>query len=631
MADTKALFSQQFDAARTAWTHGDEPAAAESLRWAIVAARSDRSLRPELASALFNLGKLSRKLGQAGEAEAEALLNESLAIAEELFGRKGTALAPLLHELSRLYLQQSQHARAEDALGRLLAIARLKGEEHPDVATALVDLAFVKRKLGDDASAEALYRDALRIREKVLEPNHMVTVGTLERLSETCAARGNFAEALALLRRALPAREAALGAGHERVRAARSRLAELESHTAMAADKPVAAAARATKDVVDTPSTQAPSSINSKDLEFLGGSEPRVLRPVPRPRERAKTPTIVAAVAATSFMASSIQAPSASQIVTSSPESARPFDGVPGRESRGAYRDLLLADVTYGGDVGSADAARGDATVAPVQTDSPEPARKKRTVRYASVGVAAVAVGIAGVLMLRPRVGSGGVPVSTEASAAQRTTAQGAPTVTVPATKTASIGTGAAAMVAAAHADSPVTTAAVIQREQRAPESAPPQLRAPRVTVHLDSVNIPSMPAAPSVDAILRSAERQRASDSGRTETKDEVSRPTSADVDHAHTAPKIMGRPPEPAFPDALLRSGTRDGQVVVRFIVNELGRVDVASIIVEQSDHELFTAAVRDILSRFRFEPAYTLGAASKPVAAWVSVPFRFTTKKR
>jgi len=88
---------------------------------------------------------------------------------------------------------------------------------------------------------------------------------------------------------------------------------------------------------------------------------------------------------------------------------------------------------------------------------------------------------------------------------------------------------------------------------------------------------------------------------------------------------------PPGVAFPDALLRSGTRDGQVVVRFIVNELGRVDVASIIVEQSDHELFTAAVRDILSRFRFEPAYTLGAASKPVAAWVSVPFRFTTKKR
>lgn len=67
------------------------------------------------------------------------------------------------------------------------------------------------------------------------------------------------------------------------------------------------------------------------------------------------------------------------------------------------------------------------------------------------------------------------------------------------------------------------------------------------------------------------------------------------------------------------------------MRFLVNEFGRVDVASMIVEQSDNPLFTAAVRDILPGFRFEPAHTIGAESKPVAAWVRVPFRFTTKKR
>ena len=325
MADTKALFTQRFDAARTAWTQGDEPAAAESLRSAIIAARSDPSLRHELASALFNLGKLSRKFGRAGEAEAGPLLTEALAISEELFGSEGPALAPVLHELSRLHLQQSQHARAEGALERLLAIARVKGEEHPDVAAALSDLAFVKRKLRDDASAEALYRHALRIREKVLEPNHAVTVGTLERLSETCAARGNFAEALALLHRSLPTREAALGAGHERVRAARSRVAELELQMAVAANTAAAAAARAITDAkpaparlervpdspVDTPSTHAPLPIDSKELEFLGESEPRVLRRVPSPRERSKTPTVTAAVAAASLMASSIQTSSA--------------------------------------------------------------------------------------------------------------------------------------------------------------------------------------------------------------------------------------------------------------------------------------------------------------------------------
>jgi len=636
MTDTKALFTQWFDAARTARAQGDEPAAAESLHSAISAARSDPTLRRELASALFSLGKLSRKFGQAGEADAGLLLTEALAISEELFGSEHAALAPVLHELSRLHLQQSRHTRAEDALKRLLAIVRVKGDEHPDVAAALSDLAFVKHKLGDEASAEALYRDALRIREKVLEPNHMLTVGTLERLSETCAARGNFAEALALLHRALPTREAALGAGHERVRAGRSRVAELESHMA-AANTAAAAAARAT--------------IDSKKLEFLGTSEPRVLLPTPSPREWAKTPTVAAAIAAASLMASSIQAPSASQIVISPPESARPSASVTGRESGAAHRDVVLADVILA-DVVRAEVASGDAApasaalddwqspVAPVHADSPEPAQyKKRTVLYASAGVAAVVIAMAGLLVLRPRAASGGDPVPTEARASQPTSAAGAPVVTAPPTRIVSAAIGAAAMVAATRADSlrgasatPASTGSVIQREQRASESARPELRLPTVEVHLDSASIATTPVLPSVDAIIRPAmERQRASDTVRTEPRAPVSLPTPADVVYAHTSPRIIGRVPDPGFPNALLRSGQREGQVLVRFIVDELGRVDVASTIVERSDHELFTDAVREVLPLFRFEPARTLGPESKPVAAWVSVPFRFMTKKR
>jgi TonB family protein len=103
-----------------------------------------------------------------------------------------------------------------------------------------------------------------------------------------------------------------------------------------------------------------------------------------------------------------------------------------------------------------------------------------------------------------------------------------------------------------------------------------------------------------------------------------------TADVDGAYTSPKMIGPAPDLAFPAALLRSGLREGLVVVRFMVNELGRVDVASLVVEQSDQELFTAAVRAVLPRLRFEPAHTLRRPSTPAAAWVSVPFRFTTKK-
>jgi len=450
-----------------------------------------------------------------------------------------------------------------------------------------------------------------------------------------------------------------LGPGHERVRAARSRVAELELQMAVAADTAAAAEARATKGgkptpawlkrlpdaVADTPSsTHAPSPINSKKLEFLGDSEPRALRPVPRPavprpRDRSKTPAVAAAAVAASFMASLVPTPAASQIIISPPESTRPFGSVTGLESGAAYRDIVRPDVLYR-DVASSDAAFDDqrSTVAPAWTDSPKPARKKRTVLYASAGAAAVTIAIAGMLMARPRTGKGRNPAPTELNAAEPTAAASVPVATKPATRIAATVTSAAAAVAAKHSDSlrgdsatSAPTAAPIQ--QPAPESAVPEIRAPRVDLHLDAIKIPSTPAAPSVDAMLRSAiERQRAPDTERIGAKAEVApRPTSPEVENAHTSPKLIGRVPDPGFPDALLRSGPHEGEVVVRFIVNEFGRVDVASMVVEQSDNEQFTAAVRDILPRFRFEPAHTLGPDSKPVPAWVSVPFRFTTKKK
>jgi len=169
------------------------------------------------------------------------------------------------------------------------------------------------------------------------------------------------------------------------------------------------------------------------------------------------------------------------------------------------------------------------------------------------------------------------------------------------------------------------------QPEKRAPESAPPELRVPRVEVQMRPIKIPAIEvpniSAPSVDAIVRSAtERQRASDTSPTvPTPPEVQRP---DVERPVIPAKIIGRVPEPRFPEAL-RSRKREGEVVVRFIVNEFGTVDVASMIVERSDHDLFTEAVREILPRFRFEPARTQAPESKPVARWVSIPFRFAAK--
>ena len=161
-------------------------------------------------------------------AEAERLLIEALLIGERTFGAEHLSLGTVLNELGRLYIRQGQHECAEEVLERLLRITRTKGEEHPDVATALAGLAVVKRALDDDAAAEQLFRGALRIRQRALAPQHMAIVVTMEQLSETCAARGNVSEALTLLQRALPTREAALGADHATVRGLRARIADLE-------------------------------------------------------------------------------------------------------------------------------------------------------------------------------------------------------------------------------------------------------------------------------------------------------------------------------------------------------------------------------------------------------------------
>src|SRR5258705_1365961 len=223
MTDSRRLYTEKLDAARLALSRNDRAEAAVAFHAAIDVARSERGLDPEVVSALVHLGKLEQELGR--PAEAERVLSEALETGERCFGAEHPSLGAVLNELSRLHIRQSHHARAEAMLERLLRITRAKGEQHPDVATALAGLALVKRALGGHAAAEQRFREALHIRESALAPHHMATVVTMEQLSETCVARGNLSEALTLLQRALPTREAALGADHATVRALRSRIA----------------------------------------------------------------------------------------------------------------------------------------------------------------------------------------------------------------------------------------------------------------------------------------------------------------------------------------------------------------------------------------------------------------------
>jgi periplasmic protein TonB len=79
----------------------------------------------------------------------------------------------------------------------------------------------------------------------------------------------------------------------------------------------------------------------------------------------------------------------------------------------------------------------------------------------------------------------------------------------------------------------------------------------------------------------------------------------------------------PTPKFPE-ILRSANVTGQVVAQFVVDTSGRAEMRTFKALSSDHELFTAAVRNVLPSMRFYPAETGGRKVKQL---VQQAFKFS----
>jgi TonB family protein len=133
--------------------------------------------------------------------------------------------------------------------------------------------------------------------------------------------------------------------------------------------------------------------------------------------------------------------------------------------------------------------------------------------------------------------------------------------------------------------------------------------------------------ATPSVDSLMRAAVKP-----GRDADADQITARggllTSAQREDASVTPPVLITAPTLRFPEEL-RAHHVEGEVVVQLRVDEKGRVDPSSMKVMHSEHELFTATVRNALPRFRFEPARSAAPESKPQAAWVQFRAQFTAR--
>jgi TonB family protein len=83
--------------------------------------------------------------------------------------------------------------------------------------------------------------------------------------------------------------------------------------------------------------------------------------------------------------------------------------------------------------------------------------------------------------------------------------------------------------------------------------------------------------------------------------------------------APEVITKV-EPEYPQVALKSGL-EGNVFLKVWVDESGNVVETSII--KSDQEVFNEAAMNAAKQWKFKPAISNG---KPVAVWVSIPFRF-----
>ncbi len=151
--------------------------------------------------------------GQYGD--ALPLFERALEIRKKVLGENDPDTANSLNNLASLYKAQVDYDKALPLYKRALAIyEKTLGKDHPDTANSLNNLALLYNNQRDYDKALPLCQRALAIREKALGEDHPDTAISLNNVAGLYDNRGEYDKALPLYKRALAIREKALGENH---------------------------------------------------------------------------------------------------------------------------------------------------------------------------------------------------------------------------------------------------------------------------------------------------------------------------------------------------------------------------------------------------------------------------------
>jgi CHAT domain-containing protein/tetratricopeptide (TPR) repeat protein len=150
---------------------------------------------------LDQLGNVYSAVGDS--ARAEPLVRRVLELREKTLGEDHPELAHALSNMASLHIERGEYEKAEPLLNRALAIfEKMLGPSHTDVARTLIYLAKIHRKRGEYLKAEPLYDRALDIVEKTLGEQHAYAISILNDISMFYAAKGEIGQAIKVLSRA---------------------------------------------------------------------------------------------------------------------------------------------------------------------------------------------------------------------------------------------------------------------------------------------------------------------------------------------------------------------------------------------------------------------------------------------
>ena len=140
---------------------------------------------------------------------SKAIISASITLsAEQALGEQHPDTAQTLSNLAYLYHHQDQFEEAMHFLQRSLSIRQqVLGMEHPDTATSLNALALLYRDQGRYEEAEPFFQQALAIRKQIFGTEHPQTAHSLSNLAWLYRNLGKYHEAELLYEQSLTIRK----------------------------------------------------------------------------------------------------------------------------------------------------------------------------------------------------------------------------------------------------------------------------------------------------------------------------------------------------------------------------------------------------------------------------------------